>query len=117
MEKTKNLELQKLLKELKIASIQNQAKIWKRIANDLEKSTRSRREVNVFKLAQTTKENDVVIVPGKVLGTGDIDHKITVAAYAFSKQAQDKINKKGKAITLTDLLKENPKGKKIKIIG
>lgn len=117
MEKTKNLELQELIKELKTASIQNEAKIWKRIATDLEKSTRSRREVNVFKLAQTTKENDVVVVPGKVLGTGDINHKLTVAAHSFSKQALDKINKNGKAITLKDLVKENPKGKKIKIIG
>ena len=53
---------------------------------------------NLYKLNKFTKDNEVVIVPGKVLAVGDIDHPITVAAFTFSGSAQEKINKVGKTI-------------------
>ena len=34
-----------------------------------------------------------------------------------SKEAKEKINKTGKAITIKELIKENPKGSKVRIIG
>jgi large subunit ribosomal protein L18e len=34
----------------------------------------NRREVNIGMLANVTNENDVVIVPGKILGSGNIGH-------------------------------------------
>jgi large subunit ribosomal protein L18e len=58
------------------------------------------------------------VVPGKVLGTGKIDHPVNVAAFAFSEQARSKILKaKGKCLSISDLMKKNPKGTNIKIIG
>ena len=48
---------------------------------------------------------------------GDLTKKITVAAYQFSESAEEKINKVGKAISIRELMKENPKGKRIRIIG
>ncbi len=113
----KNEDLQSLIRELKKTSLDNKVKIWKRIAEDLEKPTRNKRVVNVYKLSQYSKKDDVIVVPGKVLGSGDIDHSIQVAALSFSSQAIDKINEKGKVITLRELIKTNPKGKNIKIIG
>jgi large subunit ribosomal protein L18e len=93
------------------------AAIWSRVAEDLEKPTRKRRIVNLYKLNKYTKGGEIVVVPGKVLAVGDIDHPITVAAWAFSGNAAEKINKKGKAIAINDLIKDSPKGKKIRIIG
>jgi len=59
-----------------------------------------------------------VVVPGKVLGAGKIDHPINVGAFAFSERARSKILKaKGKCLSISDLMKKNPKGANVKIIG
>ncbi len=114
---TTNIHLKNLVSELKkLASVED-VNLWKRVASDLEKPSRTRRAVNISKLDKNTKENDIIVVPGKVLGNGEIGHKVTVAAFTFSEQAKEKINKVGKAISLSDLMKENPKGKNVKIIG
>lgn len=113
----KNEELKKLVSELKKLSIDKKVNIWKRVAEDLEKPTRNRRIVNVYKLSKYSKEDEFVIVPGKVLGTGELNHKLNVAAYGFSEDALKKINAKGKAITIDELMKKNPEGKNLRIIG
>lgn len=106
-----------MVQELKKLAIQKDVKLWKRIAEDLEKPTRNRRAVNVYKLSKYSKENDTVIIPGKVLGTGELSHKLNVAAFNFSEEAKRKISEKGKAISIPDLMKQNPDGKNIKILG
>lgn len=115
---TTNPILKKLIQELKKASIEQDVAIWKRLATDLEKSTRTRRIVNLSKINRYTKENETIVVPGKVLGSGELNHKLNVSAYKFSESALEKLQKIGaKTIPLSDLIKENPKGKKIRIIG
>jgi len=116
MKKT-NPNLVMLVEELKKASSIHKSRLWKRIAADLEKGTRQRRIVNLARLNRFTKENETIIVPGKVLGSGNLSHKLTVAAFSFSQSAMDEINKNGKAIPISDLIKQDPKGKKIRIIG
>jgi large subunit ribosomal protein L18e len=111
------LELKNLIIELKKLSKNQKINLWKKIADDLERPTRIRREVNLYKINKYTKKDEIALVPGKILSLGDIDKKLTIAAYKFSKQAKDKINKIGRAITIKELIKENPKGKKIRIIG
>ena len=113
----KNTQLQSTIKELKKASIENEAGIWKRIAEDLERPTRIKRVVNVYSIDKNSKDGEVVIVPGKVLGTGELSKKVTVAAYSFSDGAFDKIKAKGECVTILDLVKKNPKGKNVRILG
>lgn len=108
-----NPTLQKLIQELREASKKNKADIWKVIARELEKPTRQRREVNILRINMHTKANETVVVPGKVLGTGDMDHKVKVAAWQFSGAARQKVQ----AISIPELIKENPKGKDVRIIG
>ena len=92
--------------------------IWKRIALDLEKPTRQMRVVNLSKINRFCQANEAVIVPGKVLGTGELDRKITIAAYNFSKQAVEKIGKsQGTTYSIYEFMKKNPKGAKTRIIG
>ena len=112
-----NNKLIELVNELKKKSLDEKVKIWKRIASDLEKPTRQRRIVNLSNVNANTKDNEIVIVPGKVLGSGELDHKITVAAFAFSESALEKINKMGKTMTIKQLMETNPKGSKVRIIG
>ena len=112
-----NPSLKGLIQELKKLGSQNNTNLWKRIASDLEKPTRQRRSVNISRINRYTKENENVIVPGKVLGSGALDHSVMVAAWQFSEQAKEKINKIGKAIYIQDLMKQDIKGKGVKIIG
>lgn len=110
--------LSSLISELKKRAIEQDAPIWARIAEDLERPTRQRRVVNLSRISRHTKEGETIVVPGKVLGSGTLDHKLTIAAYTFSESALDKIAKAGaKVISLEDISKKSPKGKRIRIIG
>jgi large subunit ribosomal protein L18e len=107
-----------LIRELKKQSIEQKAPLWKRIATDLERPTRNRRIINLSRINRHAKENETIIVPGKVLAGGDLNQKLTIAAFKFSGAAKDKIEKSGsKIIQISEILKESPKGKKIRIIG
>lgn len=84
----------------------------------LSKPKRRRVAVNLSRINRYTKENDEVIVPGKVLGSGVINHPVKVAAFTFSDKARSKIIKaKGKCLTIPELAEMNPKGSNVKIIG
>ena len=112
-----NPQLTSLIQELKVLSNKENVKLWKRVAKDLEKSTRRHPSINIWKVDKYVKGNETALIPGKVLSKGDLTKKITIAALNFSKQAKEKINKKGKAITIKELIKENPKGSKVRIIA
>ena len=115
---SKNIHIQQLVDELKKVSSQNKADIWKRVAYDLEKSTRQRRIVNLSKISRYSSDDEVIVVPGKVLGSGELNKKVTIAAYQISEQAADKVKQaKGTILTIAELAKKNPKGNKIRIIG
>lgn len=103
---------------LKKHAIEQDAALWKRIAVELERPARSKRVVNLSRLNRFTKDSDVIIVPGKVLGSGDIDHKLTVAAFSFSSGAVTKLREqKCDILSITELMQKNPKGQKVRIIG
>lgn len=109
-----NQKLQSLIEELK----KKEARLWKRIALELERPTRKRRVVNLSRINRFTKENETVIVPGKVLGSGMLMHKVTIAALSFSGGAVEKISSsKSKAVTLEDFIKQDIKGKAVRILG
>ena len=113
-----NENLKQLIQELKKESSSLKAGIWKRIASDLSKSTRQRRIVNVSKLNRCAQKDETIIVPGKVLGSGALNQSITVAAFSFSESAKKIITEaKGKCITIPELMKTNPTGKNVRIIG
>ena len=113
-----NVHMQGLIVELKILSQKEKSGLWKSVAEMLSAPARRRTIVNLSRLNRNTKENETVIVPGKLLGGGFVDHSINVAAFDFSKSAVQKIkSSKGACYSLQDLMKKNPKGKDIKIIG
>jgi large subunit ribosomal protein L18e len=93
------------------------SRIWKKVAEYLMKGRSRRVVVNVGKLSKLTKPGDVVVVPGKVLGTGLLEHEVTIGGYSFSASARDKIIKAGgKAISLEKLAQTYPEGKEVKLI-
>ncbi len=118
MQKATNPELIKTVRDLKKEAHRNKAKIWRDVADFLSRSRSRRVAVNISRLNRYTKGGDTVVVPGKVLGAGNLDHAVNVAAFAFSERAQLKILKaKGKWLSISKLVEENPKGSGVKIIG
>ena len=107
-----------LIQDLKKTSWKNDAPIWRDIAKRLEKPRRNWAEVNIGKVARFAGDKEVVVVPGILLGTGDISVPVTVAAFKASKAAEEKIaGAGGRAITIRQLVEENPKGSAVRIMG
>ena len=113
-----NPHLRVLIQELKKTAIQQAVPLWKRIASDLERPTRIRRAVNLSRINRFTKDSEVIIVPGKVLGSGAVDHKLTIAALSFSEGATTKLKKMDcELLSINELIERNPKASKVRIIG
>lgn len=106
-----------LIKSLTKQSSAENAPIWKAVANDLKRANRKTKEVNVYHIDKYSDDDETLLVPGKVLGEGNITRKVTVAAFKFSQEAESKIEAAGgKCLTIEDLMAENPKGSNVKII-
>ena len=80
----------------------------KAVAKTLSKSRRNRPQVNLSRINRYATD-ETVVVPGKILGSGKFDKKLTVAALEFSESARNKINQSGKALSLSELIKSKPK--------
>ncbi|MFH1376687.1 MAG: 50S ribosomal protein L18e [Candidatus Woesearchaeota archaeon] len=109
-----DINLSNLINEIREVAFKENSNFWRRIAKELEKSTRRQREVNIEKINKYTKDKEIVIVPGKVLGNGELDHDVTIAALKFTEPAKKKLKN---TLTIKELLKKEPKGKNIRIIG
>jgi large subunit ribosomal protein L18e len=115
--KKTNPRILKLIFDLKAQSRDQKVNLWRDIAERLEKPARNYAAVNISKINRHTKENEVILVPGKVLGSGAMDHPVTVAALNFSAAAEEIISgANGKCMTIEQLMKANPAGKGVRII-
>lgn len=111
--KKTNTQLKGLISELK----KRKELIWKKIAKELSRGAKNKRQVNLSKIARHAKTDDTIIVPGKVLSAGELKQNIAIAAWQFSEAAKEKIEQGGsKTMTIRELIKANPKGTKVKII-
>src|SRR3989338_4080678 len=106
--------LGELISKLKKKSFDEQTPLWGRVADDLQRPTRQRRAVNLSRIGRYLQDGEIAIVPGKVLGTGDLPAKVTVSAWQFSKQARDKITSAGgRALSIDELMGDAIRGKKV----
>ncbi|HIH07214.1 MAG TPA: 50S ribosomal protein L18e [Candidatus Nitrosotenuis sp.] len=113
-----NQLVQTMVKDLKIASTKNKAPIWAKLAVQALKPGVARKLVNITKINAVTSDNEVIVVPGKVLGTGSISHKVTLCSFGISTAAARKIKAAGgKVVTYSDLISKFPTGKGVRIIG
>jgi large subunit ribosomal protein L18e len=115
--KSTNPELIQLIRFLKKQSRENNADIWRDVAKHLAKAKKQRVAVNLSRINRHTQKSDMIVVPGKVLGTGTLNHSITVAAFSASGKAKEKLAAaKAKYLSIPQLVEKNPKGAKVKII-
>lgn len=115
--KKTNPRLTDLIAMLKEASRTNDANVWREMAKRLESPGRNYAEVNISKISRYANDNETILVPGKVLGSGVIDQPVVVAALNFSSSATSKIqHADGRCMTIEDLLRDNPKGSNVRIL-
>lgn len=89
------------------------SKFWKKITKELSKSTKRMPEVNLLKLNKVTKPKEAIIIPGKLLGLGELNHDLTIYAFKYSESVKEKIKN---LYSIQDLIKKNPQGKGVRII-
>src|SRR3989339_798094 len=86
LEKKRNPELREIITLAKAKSLLE-------LGKKLTGPTKKQSSINVGELNEIEEKN--IIVVGRVLGQGEIDKKITVAALGFSEQAREKLAKAG----------------------
>lgn len=112
-----NPVLRGLIRKLRKVGKEENVNIWIDLADRLSRSNRSRSEVNISQLNRHTQENDTLVVPGKVLGSGKLNHPVSVAAFSVSNRARERIQDAGgEVLSIQELLDEKPKGKNVTII-
>ncbi len=112
-----NPQLIALIDYLNEAADEHEAAIWRDLARRLQQSRQRWAEVNVDEIAGHLTDDEVALVPGKVLGTG-IAPAVDVAAFMFSQSARDKIEAAGgTCLTIRELVQQHTDGRNVRIIG
>ena len=102
---------------LERAGRKQKAPIWMEASRMLSNPTSTGVEVNLGRISRISEEGEAIFVPGKVLGTGIVERKVTVGAFAFSAGAKSKIEASGgSALTVGEFLKKYPKGSGVRLV-
>ncbi len=92
-------------------------KLWE-LVKKLSSPRRKMIEINLDWINKEAKENETVLIPGKVLGKGSVDKKIKIAALSFSSSAEEKLKKAGcKISTVKEEVEKNKTLKGVRILG
>jgi len=95
----------------------NDAEIWMKASQLLSTSSKNKVEVNIGRLSRIAKKGDLVFVPGKVLGYGNLEDGIIVGAYSFSTSARSKLKASGgSALSIGDFVNKYPKGSGVRLV-
>lgn len=90
---------------------------WLRIAGILSSPRRKKVVANLSMIDKESKEGDTIVVPGKVLGSGEVSKRIKIVAFSFSEEAVKKLKEKKCEIELISKeMDKNPEAKGVKVI-
>ena len=113
-----NQSLVALIGDLKEQSRSTGSALWRDVARRLETSRSNWAEPNLSRLSRHAADEKMILVPGKLLGSGDVEGKPSVAAYSVSTGARSKIEAAGgRVLTIRQLMNENPDGRGVRILG
>jgi large subunit ribosomal protein L18e len=97
--------------------IAKKEKAWLPIASAISTSRRNLLSVNLNQIATQVNDNEVVVVPGKVLSQGELNKKVKVVALNFSKGAEEKLKEaKLSYCTIKEEIKNNKEAKGVKLL-
>jgi large subunit ribosomal protein L18e len=110
--------LSSLIAELKSVARDSGADVWRDVAGRLEKPRRTHAEVNLSRIERYAAEDETIIVPGKVLGSGTLQKSVTIAAVDFSSSAETKIeHANGEVLHLEQAVEQHPEGTNVRVIA
>ena len=117
-ERKTNQMLVEMIGQLQAQSRETGSALWRDVAARLSKSRSQWAQPNLSRLSRYAPEGATVLVPGKLLGSGDVTGSPTVAAYSISSGARAKIEQAGgEVMSLEQLMKANPNGEGVFILG
>ena len=100
-----------LVETIQMAKKNNHLVLAKRL------STPTKRQIKINMETLNTIKEDKIIVPGKVLGTGNLTKKLSVYALDFSEGAEKKLKKaECEFRTIKEEIKANPTLKGLKVL-
>ncbi len=118
IEEKTNPNLISLIQDLKDRAREEDAPIWRDVAERLEKSSKHWAEVNLSKIERYVEEGDTIVIPGKVLGAGILKKEVTVGAFKASDSAKKSIAEAGgEFLSIYELAERKPEGSGIRIMG
>ena len=104
--------------DLERHSKKSKQRIWSDASEAVLASRKNRPEVNVSDISRNSKDGAKILVPGKVLGLGAIDHKVTVGAFSFSKDARAKIKASGgSCLSVREFMDSNVSVRDVLLLG
>ncbi|MDX1535139.1 MAG: 50S ribosomal protein L18e [Thermoplasmata archaeon] len=113
-----NPHLIALIDDLKGAAREHEAPIWRDVALRLARPRRVWAEVNLSRLERHASDGEVLVIPGKLLGTGRLTKALWISAFQSSAAAQSRVEAAGgQLVDLRELVKENPRGSGVRIMG
>lgn len=113
-----NPTLMALIGELKKAAREHEAPVWRDLANRLARPRRNWSQVNLSRLERHAGKGEVVVVPGKLLASGDLTKAVRVAAFQASESARAKVEAAGgEVVEIRQLMAENPTGSGVRMMG
>lgn len=87
---------------------------WLEVASLLSRPKRKKMDANLFEINKKAKDGETIVVPGKVLSEGEIEKRIKIIAFSFSKTAEEKLKRdKVEYSTIKQEIEKNPKQKTI----
>ncbi|DAC31851.1 MAG TPA: 50S ribosomal protein L18e [Candidatus Poseidoniales archaeon] len=113
-----NARLVDMINQLKAQSRDTGAAVWRDVAMRLSKSRKHWAQPNLSRVSRYAPEGATILVPGKLLGSGELSANHTIAAYSVSNGAREKIEAAGgRVVTYGELMNENPTGTGVVILG
>jgi large subunit ribosomal protein L18e len=95
----------------------NKNKAWAKVASIIAIPTRMYTDVNLKQIDEVTKAGDTVLIPGKVLSSGNLSKKVRICSFSISESAKEKLAEtKSEYVSILQEIKENPKCEGIKVI-
>ena len=114
----KNPELKGIINSLEKRFFEEKTPLWRGLARGLNRPRRKKYEVNLFRIERFAKARDTVVVPGIVLGTGEIKKSVDVAALKFTSRAREKIQKAGgSCFSIEELADKKIRPRDMRIMG
>lgn len=90
---------------------------WKDFAKILSGPTRKYTSLNLSTLNEHSKVGDTLVVPGKILSSGELTKKIRICSLSISAGAKEKMKEsKSEWVALIEEVKKNPKAEGVKIV-